>query len=165
MARWRLQAAHYLACPGTEWEYKETDQASGRQARKIYSVPRYLNPNDVGECNYPRGIEDYEEPCIVVCYEGKGKPKDIVFMGEPTPDMAPLDDEAIAISDSLRHKWKHPMENDQIYSQSLLSSLEKEVAALAAGQARPASSPSAEEFATLQAQVKELNAKLAARRA
>ena len=34
MARWRLTDAHYLAVEGTEWEYKEQNRETGRQAPK-----------------------------------------------------------------------------------------------------------------------------------
>jgi hypothetical protein len=40
MARFRLKDKHYLhVLPGTEWEQKELDQVTGKQARKVYLVP------------------------------------------------------------------------------------------------------------------------------
>lgn len=102
MARWSLMNAHYLNVPGTEWEYKETTD-SGKQGRKIFPVPLHLDPNNPRDHNYPGEI--------IVCHEGKGQPKDIVFVGPPTPDMTPLDDEAQAISDSMQPAWIHPIES------------------------------------------------------
>jgi hypothetical protein len=102
MARWRLKAPHYLKVPGTEWEYKETDQGSGRQGRKIYIVPMYLHPESVADQNYPGEI---------IVSNGQGaQGKDIIFEGPPTPDMEPLDEEAKAISGRESHKWVHPIE-------------------------------------------------------
>lgn len=102
MARWRLTAAHYLKVPGTEWEYKEVDMTSGRQARKVFPVPLHLDPNNPSDCNYPGDI---------IVKQGKGEPRDIIFEGPPTPDMEPLDDEAEAISAKWREKWSHPIED------------------------------------------------------
>jgi len=101
MARWRLTSAHYLNVPGTEWEYKETDLNSGRQARRIFPVPMYLNPDWQQDHNYPGEI---------IVKQGKGEPRDIIFEGPPTPDMEPLDEEAEAISAKHRPSWIHPIE-------------------------------------------------------
>lgn len=124
MARWRLLTAHYLNVPGTEWEYTELSQATGKQARRKFIVPLFLNPEDPADHNYK------QEASIIVCHEDRGESRDIIFIGEPTPDMEPVDDEAIAISDSLRDKWKHPIETlpGQSYSQSLLDKFQTEVA-------------------------------------
>lgn len=105
MARWRLTAAHYLKVPGTEWEQKETDQQTGKQGRKVYPVPLYLDPNNAADCNYPGEI-------IVSNKHSAAHPKDIVFSGPPTPDMEPIDDEAIKITEPLKRKWEttHPIE-------------------------------------------------------
>lgn len=110
MARWRLINAHYLNVESyfgqpVEWEYKETDRNTGRANRKMFPVPLHLDPNQPGDCNYP------EEGSIIVCHKGKGLPRDIVFLSEPTPEMEPLDEEAEAISVSLRQKWEHPIES------------------------------------------------------
>ena len=126
MARWKLKSAHYLNVPGTEWEQKETDQATGRQGRKVFQVPRLLNPEDGGDCNYPGEI--------IVCYENKGDPRDIVFIGPPTPEMEPIDAEAKAISKDEEPKWKLPPEmiNGEVnYSQSLITNFEKQMAEVA----------------------------------
>lgn len=108
MARWRLTAPHYLNVPGTEWEYSEVDTRSGRPKRLRFPVPTYLDPAQPPSLNHPNG-QNIE---IIVCH---GEPKvngDIQFMGPPTPDMVPLDEEAIAISKDLEAKvWQHPIES------------------------------------------------------
>lgn len=134
MARWRLRNAHYLNVPGTQWEYKEVDRATGRQARTVINVPKLLNPEDEADCNYPRGIDEYEGHTIVVCHDGKGQPRDIVFLGEPTADMVPLDDEARKISKALEPKWKFKPDSEITYSQSVLQNLETQAGAAAARQ-------------------------------
>jgi|SRR5215475_2787785 len=96
MARWKLSVEHYLHTdPPSEWEHKETDQSSGRQMRKVYPVPTWLDKETI--------VSDGNNP----------KPGDIVFVGEPTPDMQPIDDEAEAISRKIEAtgKWKHPIES------------------------------------------------------
>lgn len=104
MARWRLTAPHYLKVPGTEYEYKETDQTTGRQGRKVFQVPLWLHPDDPGSQNYPGEV-------IVTNKEDRAFPRDYLFVGPPTPDMEPLDDEAEKLSDSMRERWTHPIES------------------------------------------------------
>ncbi len=109
MARWSLRNAHYLNVldalgNGCEWMHEETDRETGRRNRKIYTVPQLLDPNNVQDQNYR------ETGQIIVCQQGKGQPRDITFLGEPTPEMEPLDEEAEAISESLRPKWEHPID-------------------------------------------------------
>lgn len=135
MARWRLINAHYLNTVDNQWEYKETDRTTGRQARKTFDVPRLFDPNDPADHNYPGEV--------IVCHEGKGQGRDYPFFGPPTPEMEPLDDEARAISDSERHKWVHPIESlpGQGFNDGLLASFQQQIAALAAGQAASATAP------------------------
>lgn len=174
MARWQLKQAHYLKVPGTEWEYKEQNRDTGRQARKVYEVPLYLNPDDPSDHNYR------QDEMIVVCHEGKGLPRDIVFEGPPTPDMEPLDDEAQEISEAERPKWIHPIESlpGQGYGDALLAGFQKQLAEVIAGARAAAPVPSvsvagisAEAFEALQKQVaalaaqnEDLTAKLAEKR-
>lgn len=156
MARWRLMQPHYLNVPGTEWEYKEVDRTSGKQGRKVYVVPLHLHPENPSDHNYPGEI-------IV----GQGKtasPKDIIFIGEPTPDMEPLDDEAQKITDACKPKWQHPIESlPGNYSASLISNLEKQIAQAIAGQPKvenvSAKGVSVDDFAKLQEQVAALMAR------
>jgi hypothetical protein len=139
MARWRLTDAHYLAVAGTEWEYKETNRETGRQARKVYEVPIYLNPKDASDWNYPQ-----DEAIIVADKYDPAHPRDIVFRGTPTPDMEPLDDDAQAISDAERKNWIHPIEAlNMTYSESRLSEFERSIAEIMAKNgASPISPPS-----------------------
>jgi hypothetical protein len=147
MARWRLKEKHYLAVEGTEWEYKETDQASGRQGRKIFKVPMHLDPEIPSDCNYPGEI--------IVSSRPHGK--DYVFTGDPTPDMEPLDEEAEEISNSLRAKWRNPIEEINMnYSQSLLDRIEREISEVQRQQASALPAVDSKAFAQLQAQVADL---------
>lgn len=157
MARWRLLNEHYINVPGTEWEYKEQSKETGKQARKVFPVPLFLNPRDQADHNYPGEIIVSNKP-----YN-----RDIVFVGPPTPDMEPLDEEAQAISKAESHKWIHPIESlpGQGFSKSLLDDLMQQVAAAAAGQvAKPAAAVSQSQvnpqaFEQLQAQVAQLMAR------
>lgn len=96
MARWRLTEKHYLKVPGTRWEFQTVDRQTGRPQRKIYEVPLYLDPEAEMDWNWrdPNGFDGG----IIVCHEGKGESRDIVFVGDPTPGMLPIDDEAKALS-------------------------------------------------------------------
>ncbi len=104
MARWSLRNSHYLNVPGNEWMHEETDRETGRRNRKMFPVPQLLDPNNPQDQNYR------ELGRIIVCHEGKGEPRDIIFLGEPTPEMEPMDQEAEEISKSLRAKWEHPID-------------------------------------------------------
>lgn len=154
MARWRLTAAHYLNVPGTEWEYKETDRNTGKQGRKVFEVPALLNPDDPADCNYPGEI--------IVCHDGKGQGRDIIFLGDPTPDMEPLDAEAESITEALRPNWSHPIDSlpsNGDYGAALIASFEKQMSALAKGANVSAKDTDVEE---LKKQVAALTAQLAA---
>lgn len=121
MARWALRAPHYLNVVDTEYEYTEVSRSDGRSKRHRFKVPRFLHPDDPNDFTYP--------PDVTVCYDGKGLPRDLVFIGEPTPDMEPLDAEAVAISKSLEHKWLNAMSEAALpstggFSDALLSKFE-----------------------------------------
>ena len=159
MARWRLTDRHYLQVPGTEWEYKESDRETGRQARKVYEIPLYLDPKDPADWNY-RG----EESIIVSNRFDPAFRRDLVFIGPPTPDMEPLDDEAKEISQGYidRGAWQHPIDSiNMTYSQSVLSDFERQLAQLLQGAAQRTSEAknvslggvSQEDFEKLQQQV------------
>jgi hypothetical protein len=99
-------AAHYLNVPvlpdGTrvEWEHKETSMANGRSVRKLFQIPIVLNPGDSADCNYPGEI------IVAHDVEGARVPRqDYIFIGPPTPDMEPLNEEAEAITERLREGW------------------------------------------------------------
>ena len=109
--RWSLRNAHYLnveqLTDGTrvEWEHKETARESGRTVRKLFPVPMLLDPKEPRDCNYPGEI--------IVAHRVDGahnQRDDYVFKGEPTPEMESLNPAAQAISDSLQHKWQHPID-------------------------------------------------------
>lgn len=158
MARWRLLSPHYLNTVDNQWEYKELDRNTGRQARKVYNVPRLFNPDDPGDFNSPGSGE------VIVCYDGKGQPRDHIFTGPPTPEMEPLDDEARTISGKESPKWVHPIESlpGQGYNDGLLAALQKQLDAMARGQVAQPAAPTPvggidpDAFAKLQAQVAEL---------
>lgn len=107
MARWQLTEPHYLNVPGTYWEQVSTDRITQRPIRKQFPVPRLLDPRLKDDWNY--GVDggairqDDMDGQIIVCYAGKGSPKDIIFEGDPTPGMLPLDDEAREISG--KYSW------------------------------------------------------------
>src|SRR5262245_32892957 len=106
MARWRLMTAHYLMTnPPAEWEHKETSRETGRQTTVKYKVPRLLEPKDPADHNYPDEI---------IVSDGKGniERRDIIFVGDPTPDMEPIDDEAKKITQGFvdSGRWRKPEE-------------------------------------------------------
>lgn len=153
--RWLLLGPHYLNVPGTQWEYKETT-ASGEQARILIDVPKLLDPKEPRQWNDPEGI-------VVAHGVSPRHPKDIIFVGEPTPDMRPMNDEAEAISEALQSKWQHPIEAlPGDFGQSLVEMFQKQIDALAANRPAPVvqntsvAGVSPEDFAALQAQVAEL---------
>jgi polyhydroxyalkanoate synthesis regulator phasin len=109
--RWRLTNPHYLRVPelpdGTkvEWEHKETSRESGRAVRKLYPVPILLDPKDPADHNYPGEIIVTSEVDGAHCLA-----RDMIFLGDPTQEMEPLNAEAEAITESLREKWIHPVD-------------------------------------------------------
>lgn len=99
MARWQLTEPHYLNTKDTKWEFETKNRTTGRSERKQFNVPTHLDPNIEQDWNYQDRIgNNLVDGKIIVCWEGKGKEKDIVFEGPPTPGMLPLDDEAKEIS-------------------------------------------------------------------
>lgn len=148
MARWKLVESHYLQVPigdpNAEWEYSEVDRTTGRQRRKKFSTPRMLNINDPLDWTNKWGNKDNEEGEIIVCLEGKGEPRDIVFIGDPTPGMVPLDDEAREISKSFETRWSYKPETAEVtYSQSLI---DKNLEAMAANISKPVEVPGLSEL-------------------
>lgn len=143
MARWRLAAPHYINVPGTEWEYKEVDRSTGKQKRVVFPVPLHLDPDQPGDWNHRNGQFEGE---IVVCHEGKGDAKDIVFVdkdgrpGDPTPDMVPLDEEAKRLTAAMAPKWNRPFEQTEgnSYAEGILDDLTKEIASLRSSQSTAA---------------------------
>lgn len=103
--RWRLMTSHYLNVPGTEWEHNESDRTTGKAVRKLYAVPALLDPRNPNDCNR-------EGDCVVAhAVEGlRNERTDVIFLGDPTPDMEPMNDEAEEISNGLKDKWAHPID-------------------------------------------------------
>lgn len=155
MARWRLTESHYLNSPGTKWRYSEID-SNGEAVEHNFVVPRLMDIKD------PRHHTDKDAGVIVVCYEGKGQPSDRVFVGDPTPSMEPLDEEAREISARYEGKWKHAIDSlpAQGFGNELLGALQAQLAAVAATQSPSSMAPNtaikAEEFSALKTQVDEL---------
>ena len=131
MARWKLMAAHYLnLVQPAEWEYVEV--SNGKHQRKRFSVPRMLNPNDPGDWNSRWGARNTastvgnEDGEVIVCLPGKGQPGDYEFLGDPTPDMMPQDDEASEISGAFTDRWRYkPDDADVSFSTSLIDGIKE----------------------------------------
>lgn len=138
--RWRLTGPHYIHVPvlpdGTrvEWEHKETNRTTGRAARKLYSVPLLLNPDDPNDCNYPDGI--------IVSQQAEGAhfiAKDYLFEGPPTREMEPLNEEAQRITDACQATWTHPINSlpanggmnadEQKFMQNMMAEFAKQIGA------------------------------------
>jgi hypothetical protein len=123
MARWKLACPHYINVPDVEWEYNENK--NGKINRKRFPVPRYLNTADPGDWTVKWGGKDDEDGEIIVCLKDKGERGDITFLGDPTPDMIPVDDEARAISKTFEHRWSYRPETAETdFSQSLVDKFE-----------------------------------------
>lgn len=133
MARWKLMTAHYLNVPAEEWEYTENDRTTGRPKRLKFNVPRLLDPNDPSAWTNRWGNKDNEAGEIIVCHEGAGEERDVVFLGDPTPDMVPIDDEAKEISAAFEFRWNSRPEDDAgQYSQSLIDRFQVQMAEVSA---------------------------------
>ncbi len=102
MARWKLTEPHYLSVPSERWEHTTTDSRTGKPIRKMYKVPKHLDPRLEDDWTH-RPENNNMDGEIIVCWEGKGLPRDITFEGDPTPGMLPLDDEAKEVSS--RFSW------------------------------------------------------------
>lgn len=129
-ARWKLMQKHYIKVPGTTWEYRETGN-TGRQVRKVLEVPMYLDPDDPADHNYKA-----DGWIIVANAESDEYQRDIVFIGDPTPDMVPINAEAIAISAKFQAKWGAPAADigEEGFTGALLNSLTETLQAFNASQ-------------------------------
>lgn len=168
MARWKLMTSHYLnTADKTEWEYREISNVTNKEVRRRRLVPRYLDVNDPGDWNnrfgdigVSRGGSGADgQGEIIVCQDGKGNPSDIVFFGDPTPDMAPLDDEAREISASFTDRWAYKPDTAEIsYSQSQA----ERITAMIQTEAKQIEVPGLNEMAASIAQLAQQNAELLA---
>lgn len=139
MAKWRLVHDHYLNVSADQYgekidyEYAETDAQTNRIRRRSWAVPMFI-PRDSIVTNKQ---EDFD------AYNGDVNHRPIVFLGDPTPDMMPVDEEATKISATFQAKWKHAIESlsgtmgGGDFSASLIAGLEKmmDQAAVRNGQA------------------------------
>lgn len=141
MARWRLRTSHYLnVVESWQWEYKQVNRKTGREDRLRMQVPRFLDIKDPadwtmkpeGKSVAQGGSFDEVDGIIIVCHKDKGEPGDVEFIGDPTPEMDPLDDEARAISAGFADLWRYKPEGmDGIsHSQSLIERFDTEMASL-----------------------------------
>jgi hypothetical protein len=157
--RWSLRNAHYLNVPGTEWEHNESDRTTGKAVRKLYTVPLLLDPRNPQDCNYPGEV--------IVCHgdPARDHARDITFLGDPTPDMEPMNDEAETISAAMRPKWEHPIDalpaNGGMNSEERVFMAKMMEAFAGAGAAANASVPKAQ-YDELQERLAKLEAALAA---
>ena len=131
MARWKLATSHYLnTVKPVKWRYSETDRSSGENLEREYIVPKFLDIMDP-RCWTNRLVAGAQvggsvtnigaEGEIVVCQPGKGQPGDTEFLGDPTPDMIPMDEEAEQISAGFADHWAwKPDAAEPIYSQSIV---------------------------------------------
>ena len=166
MARWRLSEPHYLNVPGGKWEQKEIDRATGKLAVKTYAVPTHLDAKIEDDWNYTDkrpdpDLDDNNSTGIIVCHEGKGKPRDIVFVGHPTPGMIPLDAEARELSSKLSKvlgfdPFAASLDDNATYSNHVLNK-----AAALFGEASAKSSESNGEIVSMQKQLNETMAMMA----
>ena len=134
MARWRLMVPHYLnTVHSLEWEYSAVQ--SGKSVRKRFNVPRYLDVNDPSDWTVKIGTgtpiayggnDDGAAGIIIVCYQNRGEPGDIEFLGDPTPDMMPLDDEAKEISARYTTHWSYKPDTAEVpFSQTIFDKLDE----------------------------------------
>lgn len=132
MARWKLMGPHYLNTTGhEEWEYSETDRKTGRPKRMKLPVPRFLDPREPSDWTTSWGRGDDREGEIIVCLPGRGQESDVAFLGDPTPDMVPMDDEAREITAGFTERWRYKPEGTDIpHSQSLIDGMQAQMAEL-----------------------------------
>ena len=138
MARWKLTEPHYLNVPGTEWEQVLNDRITQRPIRHKYPVPMHLDPRIESDWNYRDPLNPMDGEIHVAWANGRQGAKDIIFIGDPTPGMFPLDEEAREIS--AKFKWTPTVAvTDQAWEASnqsvILNTLIKQLAeATVAGQ-------------------------------
>ena len=108
MARWRLTARHYINArrfgQPTQWVREETSRETGRVNRVVYDVPMYLDPDNLGDQNYPGEV--------IISYPRGALGQDIVVPEGfvPTMDMEALDEEATQITKALPAR-RHPIDD------------------------------------------------------
>lgn len=168
--RWRLIEPHYINCPelpdGTkvQWEHKEASRETGRVSRHLFEVPLLLDPRDPADHNHLGEI--------IVSRQVDGarfNQRDIIFLGDPTPGMEPLNEEAEAITASLRQRWEHPIDTlpvnggmnaqEQAFMENMVRAFAQQVGA---GVQTPNTSVPREQYDELKERLARLEAALAA---
>lgn len=164
MARWKLTAKHYLNVEGTKYRYEETDKETGKRAEKEFLVPRFLDPEDRNDCN-----RNGELVVFLKGSEGKPVKDDFIFVGPPTRDMEPLDEEAEKITEQFLASYKDPigdlpegMDYGAMVANQFERALEKLMSKGATIPNQSVAGVSREEFEALQKQLAELMAQNAA---
>ena len=153
MARWRLTQAHFLNVPGTEYTYTEAGN-TGKQIKKRTPCPLYLDPRDPADYNY-------KDEGIIVSDGESEYSRDIVFTGQPTPDMEPLDAEARKISASYAAVWNRPPSDEEgrSYSEDLINLLSEKLN-VNSNPAAPDQSAALTQMATMFEKMMEMNTAL-----
>lgn len=163
MARWKLTEKHYLNVPGTRWEFQTIDRMTGRPVRKTFAVPLYLDPENEQDWNW-KDQNGYDGG-ITIAYAGKGEPRDIIFEGDPTPGMLPLDDEAKAISGKFTWKPTQGLDEESqanSFTAQLMSGLIDQMSEAQAKAAAPQPIPGMDKFMEVMTQMMQQNAQLIA---
>lgn len=160
--RWKLTEPHYLNVPGTKWEFTIQNRVTGKPQRKVFDVPLYLNPEDEGDWNIRDGFDGY----IAVCHEGKGNPSDIIFIGNPTPGMLPLDDEARELT--AKFAWKPTQGTDEeskmaSFSNQILNGLIDKMSDAQVAASTPAAIPGLDQLIAVMTQMMAQQGELIAR--
>ena len=136
MARWKLACSHYInTVRQAKWRYSHTDRTTGENVEKEFIVPRLLDVNDpkcwtnrltMGAPVSVGGSADNSEGEIIVCHPGKGEKSDVEFLGDPTPDMIPYDEEAETISATFKDHWAYKPDtvDNSGFSQALVDRME-----------------------------------------
>jgi hypothetical protein len=87
-----------------------------------------LHPDDSKSWTKTWGPSNDLEGEIIVCIPGRGEHSDIEFIGDPTPEMIPVDDEAKAISARFEKHWGYkPDAEPGMYTQSLITDLQNKI--------------------------------------
>ncbi len=118
MARFRLRGKHYsMTVPPMEWEQREISQETGKQGIHRYKVPRLIDPDDPSDC--------WQGECVVSTKFDPRFPRDIVIEGGPTPEMDPLDDEAVEMMKGVDRADPFEGYDDRSYADRLIEGLHK----------------------------------------
>lgn len=130
MPRWRLTEPHHLNVPECFWEQTETDRDTGRKKIRKHLVPMYLDPNDPSCWTERTGLDirmggNQQADGAIFIFQGeRTNPRDLEFIGEVTPGMEPLDDEAKKITEATCEKygWLKP-KDERSFADTMLEKL------------------------------------------